>query len=106
MKVTLREGIQNYLQDNYPDFLNDILLADGFEEAFMGVTETFGEEPRACFDSAKCIDILMKRDGMDCGEAIEYFNFNVTGAYVGKFTPAFIFPFEKEYDCVNPDEGE
>ena len=26
--------------------------------------------------------------------AIEFFDFNVTGAYVGEFTPAFIFPFE------------
>ena len=46
--LTLREGIQNYLQDNYPDFLNDILLADGFEEAFMGVAESFDNVPRAC----------------------------------------------------------
>ena len=60
MKVTLKEGINNYIEDNYPDYLDDILLADGFEEAFMGVTETFGAEPRACYDSAKCIDILIR----------------------------------------------
>jgi hypothetical protein len=32
----------------------------------------------------------MKRDGMTEEEALEYFHFNVVGAYVGKFTPVFI----------------
>tara|TARA_R100000808_G_scaffold5757_1_gene17338 strand:+ start:780 stop:1097 length:318 start_codon:yes stop_codon:yes gene_type:complete len=104
MKVSIKEGIDNYLEDNYPDFVDDILLADGFEEAFMGVSEVFGKKPVACYDSSKCIDILMERDKMDCGEAIEYFQFNVTGAYVGEFTPAFIFPFDEEWDCITIEE--
>jgi hypothetical protein len=106
MKVTLKEGIGNYLEDNYPDFVDDILLADGFEEAFMGVSEVHGKKPVACYDSSKCIDILRERDEMDVGEAIEYFHFNVTGAYVGEFTPAFIFPFDSNYDCISVLEHE
>jgi hypothetical protein len=101
MKVTIRDGISNYIEDNYPEYINDILLADGFEEAFIGVAESFDDAPRACYDSAKCIDILIKRDGMDCGEAVEYFEFNVRGAYLGEYTPVFIFPFDKEYDCIS-----
>ena len=104
MRVTVEEGIENYLQDNYPDFVDDILLADGFEEAFIGVSETYGKKPVAAYDSAKCIDILMKRDNMDCGEDVEYFQSNVTAAYVGEFTPAFIFPFDEEWDCITIEE--
>ena len=106
MKVTVKDGVNNYLQDNYPDFIDDILLADGFEEAFLGVSEVYGSKPVACYDSSKCIDILVQRDGMDTGEAIEHFNFNVTSAYVGEFTPAFLFPFDEEYDCTVVSEGD
>ena len=79
--------IQTYLQENYPDE-KEILLADGFEDAFIGVVESFGNKPKACYSYDACIDILVK--DMDYGEAIEYFEFNVTQAYVGEYTPAFI----------------
>lgn len=94
-----REYINNYLEENYPD--QEILLADGFEQAFMGVAESFGSAPKACYDSNKCIDILVERDGMTLEEAVEYFEFNVTGAYVGEFTPAFISLFDEEWDSVS-----
>jgi hypothetical protein len=32
----------------------------------------------------------MDRDGMDDIEAIEYFDFNVSGAWVGENTPIFL----------------
>ena len=68
-----------------------ILTADGFDEAFTGVTEFFPENlPRAVYSYEKCVDILMQRDGMDREEALEYMEFNVTGAYVGKQTPVFV----------------
>jgi len=106
MKVTFKDGIANYLKDNYSDFVDDILLADGFEEAFLGVSESYGLKPRACYDIGKCLDILVERDGMTLEEANEYFNFNVVGAYVGEYTPAFVFPFDKEYDCISITEEE
>ena len=86
-----KKDIENYLEENYPDYMDKILLADGFEEAFMGIVESFGSEPKACYDYDVCIDILMK--DMDEGEAIEFMEFNVSGAYVGEFTPAFIKKF-------------
>jgi|TARA_R110000751_G_scaffold16321_1_gene51726 hypothetical protein len=96
-----REYINNYLEENYPDQMNEILVADGFEDAFMGVVETFGQQPRSCYDSSKCINILIERDGMTTEEAVEYFEFNVTGAYVGEFTPAFIHLFDEKWDSVS-----
>lgn len=64
-----------------------ISLADGFEEAFIGIARQFNK-PFAVYDRAKCISILMK--DMTLEEADEYFSFNVESAWVGDDTPAFI----------------
>ena len=85
--------IKDYLEECYPDQIDNILLADGLEGAFLGVVESFGENPRACYDMEKCIEIFMD-EGMSVEEASEHFEFNVRGAYVGKYTPAFIFKVE------------
>jgi hypothetical protein len=81
----LIEQIDNWLDDNYPE--QPLLMADGFEEAFVGVATQFNN-PIAVFDRQKCIEILMR--DMSEEEAYEYFSFNVEGAYVGESTPAFI----------------
>jgi hypothetical protein len=54
------------------------------------MTEIFNRPPLATYDRDKCIDILMKRDGMTLDDAIDFFNYNVTGSWVGESTPAFI----------------
>jgi hypothetical protein len=63
-----------------------ILVADGFEGAFLGVTTD--DPPRAVYSIPKCIKILEK--DMSREDAEEYFAFNVVGAYVGEQTPIFI----------------
>jgi hypothetical protein len=66
-----------------------MLLADGFEDAYVGVAYVFNRAI-AVYDLDKCIEVLIKRDGMGIEEATEYFEFNVLGAYMGKDTPAFL----------------
>jgi len=66
----------------------EIILADGFEDAFLGFAEQFSSGPVAVYDRAKCIEVLVKQD-MTHEEAEEYFEFNVAGAYVGERTPLF-----------------
>lgn len=68
---------------------NDALLANGFEAALVGLGWQFNT-PLAVYDQDRCIEILVERDGMDLDEAIEFFAFNVTGAWVGPGTPVFI----------------
>ena len=85
-----REDIISYCEERYPD--DEILLADGFEDAFMGIAESFGSAPKALYNTEECIDTLTVRDGMSYDEAIEFFNFNIAGAYVGEHTPAFVEP--------------
>ncbi len=66
-----------------------LLLADGFESAFMGIGTQFNTR-FAVYDYAQCIQVLVARQGMTDEEAEEYMSFNVTGAYVGKHTPVFL----------------
>ena len=60
----------------------DILKADGFDEAIIGI-ET--NEMRLIYSVSKCIEILCR--DMDEEEAVEFFDFNVRGSYVGDKTP-------------------
>ena len=64
----------------------DVLIADGFDDAVIGI------EPltmRVVYDIDKVIEILMDQ-GMDHDEAIEYYELNIVGAYVGEQTPLFV----------------
>lgn len=65
----------------------EILLADGFEDALIGVVTIFNKTV-ALYDYGACIEILM-RDGISHEEAVEHLEFNVIGAYVGEYTPGF-----------------
>jgi hypothetical protein len=41
---------------------------------------------RLIYSVTRCVEILMV-GGMDMNDAIEYFDFNVRGSYVGEKTP-------------------
>jgi hypothetical protein len=64
------------------------LLADGLDEAFIGIGWQFNT-PLAVYDRDKCIEIL-ESQGMTPEEAQEYFYYNTQGAYVGEQTPIFL----------------
>ena len=69
----------------------EAVLADGFDEAFIGMVERCGlPAPVVLYDKGKCIQILIYRDGMTYEDAEEFFDFNVTGAWVGEYTPMFL----------------
>ena len=61
----------------------EIVLADGFDKAIIGVSNN---DMRVIYSKSLCIYILMSQ-GMDEDEALEYFEYNVSGAYVGEKTP-------------------
>ena len=67
-----------------------MLKADGFDKAFLGVAQRFGQEDILAYDKDECIAILCRRDGMTYEEALEFFNYNVIGAWVGEKTPLFV----------------
>ena len=72
------------------DYNDEALTADGFDDAIMGIGERCGQPTLVAYDRAKCIQILIDRDGMDYEEAVEFFEFNTVGAWAGEGTPIFI----------------
>ena len=80
------------IRENYPE----CLLADGFEDAVIGIVDGACRNPVVCYDYDKCAQILMERDGMSETEAYEFIDFNVTGAYVGEMTPLFLHDWRSE----------
>lgn len=80
-------------RDDLISLLDDyegVILADGFEDAFIGVAERAISEPVAVYDYELSVKLLMARDGMSEEEAVEYLEYNVLGAYVGEQTPWFL----------------
>jgi len=69
--------------------MSEELYADGFDDAIIGIGRQFNKTI-VVYDESKCLDILIKRDGMTEKEAIEFFEFNVVGAYVGEHTPIYV----------------
>lgn len=60
----------------------EFLKADGFDDAIIGVEEN---EMRLIYSVSKCLKILEKN--MSELYAMEFFMYNVSGAYVGEKTP-------------------
>jgi len=91
VKISLAEYIMltKIERDRLADANPEALLADGFEEAYIGICRRFNTVV-AAYDYDKCINVLMNRDGMCYEEAEEFFEFNVLGAWVGEGTPVFI----------------
>ena len=75
-------------RDNIAEVNEDMLFADGFDDALIGYIERAGMSAIACYDKDKCIEILAK--DMTYEEAMEYFYYNTVGAYVGENTPCFL----------------
>jgi hypothetical protein len=76
---------KNYLElliDLYPD--DTFLIADGFDDAVIGVD--YGST-RLIYSCSKCIEILIEQENMTAEDAIEHFQYNVAGAWVGEKTP-------------------
>jgi hypothetical protein len=90
MSDITREYIVEHIEQHAPDEFDDLLIADGFEQAFLGLAFKFSNMLGVAYSRNKCLEILVERDGMSPDEAEEYFQFNVEGAYVGEYTPVFI----------------
>ena len=64
------------------------LRADGFNQAIIGNEYNTN---RVVYSIDRMLQILIDRDGMSMEEAIEFFDFNIGGAYVGEMTPVYVW---------------
>ena len=78
-------------------FNEEAVTADGFDDAFIGIAERFGQPPVVAYDRDKCIEILAKQFADDedpYTAAVEYFEYNVVGSWMGENTPIFVTLYE------------
>jgi len=86
--------IRKRINDFFIERDEDVLLMDGFDEAFIGYSQRINEPMLAVYSWEKMVDVCVKRDGMTYDEATEYIEYNCTGAWVGERTPIIVMPFE------------
>lgn len=67
----------------------ELLFADGFDGAILGVCKRMNEPALVVYDAGKVLEML-EDQGMSPEEAEEYFVFNIETAYVGERTPTFV----------------
>lgn len=73
-------------------FGDDLLLLDPpeqFDHCILGVASRCGMEPTVVYDQA-CIVKALEDDGMENEDAVEHFDFNIHGSYVGPTTPLYL----------------
>ena len=81
-----REMLNDYLNE----IDTEILLMDGFDEAFIGTSQRINEPVLAVYSYDKLVDLLMTRDGMDDEQAMELVEYNCVGAWIGERTPIIV----------------
>jgi len=81
------EGIGTAEHDD--DDGEGMLKAGGYDDCIIGVAESFSRRPVFVYDTDKVVEALMA-DDMERDEAIEYFEFNILGAYCGPGMPLFM----------------
>ncbi len=77
---------------------DELLFADGFDEAIVGVVERAGQEPYVLYDARRCI-ALLQREGGTYEEAADHFSHNVLSAWVGERTPGYVWT--RRQDAAN-----
>ena len=82
--------IVEILTDENPE----AILYDGMDDALIGIYR--GDISRsdgasiAVYSFVKFIEVYVERDGMSEEEAIEFFDYNVAGGYIGEYQPYVI----------------
>ena len=76
----------NMLEEILEYYKNDSFLkANGFDDAVIGVE--ISEPMRLIYSVKKVIETLITEDEMSLEDALEHFEYNIRGSYVGEQTP-------------------
>ena len=87
------QKISDFIESSFAEYSDKILLADGFDKAFIGIGKNFNGNPVAVYSIEKCINILVKQfeDEDDPKvDAVDFLESKVMGLDLGEFTPMFI----------------
>lgn len=72
----------------------ECLIADGFDDAVIGIV--YGDHPKTVYSVSKMLDILTTDEEMTREDAVEFFEYNIAGAYFGEKTPIYVYDFNEE----------
>ena len=75
------------LKETIAEHNPEALFADGFDNAMLG----YSTDCRVIYSVDQIVETLVERDGMTPDEAIEFFNFNIECAYLGEYTPIYMY---------------
>ena len=82
---------QNRNRDYISLIDDNMLFCDGFDNALVGYRIGFGTDKNiTVYDYNMCIQCLVN-EGMEEDDAIEFLEYNTLGAYVGEYTPCFLY---------------
>ena len=68
----------------------EALTMDGHDNAIIGIARSPGEPSLLAYSRSRILLNLFTRDKMPMEEAVEFFEFNIVGAYMGVGTPVII----------------
>ena len=89
------ENIRDFIIDNQIEAME---IADGFDEAFLGVMYDSGV-PIAVYSYDMCVQILMRDNKLSHDDAVETFEFNTIGARIPN-GPVFVHLSEHLFQKV------
>lgn len=84
MEKTILDNIVGYWEMTAPEV--EILKADGYDECVLGYDYSWDGVIRLIYSVKKILESL-EADGLTPEDAIEHFEFNMRGGYVGEQTP-------------------
>ncbi len=80
----MRQEIEEWLEP----LDRETIFFEGLDMAIIGIAEV-SDGYKVCYDIGRVLELLII-SGMTEEEAIEYYDFNIAGSYVGPLTPIFI----------------
>ena len=86
--------MSNETPDVLSEYNNSMLFLDGYpHNCIIGVRIKKDSKIVAAYSDSDCVDSLMEGDDMTDEDAVEYFEYNTRGSYVGEHTPVFVTLF-------------
>ena len=83
----MKESTRSELLESIKEFNPEAKLADGFDDSILG----YDTKGRVIYSINSILDTLVDRDGMSYEDAGEYFSFNIECAYIGEYTPIYMY---------------
>jgi hypothetical protein len=77
------------MNDNkYFELAEGAVMLDGYDDCIVGVSESYGEEPRIIYSKKQIITKLM--EDMNEEDAFDFYYYNIVGGMFGTQNPIFI----------------